>query len=118
MAVSSCVFKINKMKTETLFLIGVLVLFFLLIIIWIIRATAYLKGYDAGVKEVTRSMLSTATWLGAKEDKSFYNTLWLFASKYRKYKYVCSDSFRSDILSLDNKKRITDLPKEDIERLV
>ena len=56
--------------------------------------------------------------IGTKEDKSSYNTLWLFASKYRKYSHVCSDRFRSDFLSLDNKKRITDLPKEEIERLV
>ncbi len=109
---------IEIMTTETLFVIAVLVLFFILILIWNRIDKAYQKGYSAGTKEVTRSMLDTATWLGTKEDKSSYNTLWLFASKYRKYSHVCSDRFRSDFLSLDNKKRITDLPKEEIERLV
>lgn len=106
------------MKTETLFVIAVLVLFFILILIWNKIDKAYEKGYSSGVKEVTRSMLDTATWLGTKEDKTAYNTLWLFASKYRKYSYVSSDRFRSDLLSLDNKKRITDLPKEEIEKMV
>lgn len=104
--------------TETSFVIAVFALFFILILFWTEKDKAYKKGFSDGIKEVTRSMLDTSTWLGAKEDKSSHNTLWLFASKYRKYRHVCSDRFRSDFLSLDNSKRITDLPKEEIERLV
>lgn len=104
--------------TEISFVIAVFALFFILILFWIQKDKAYKKGFSDGTKEVTRSMLDASTWLGAKEDKSSYNALWLFASKYRKYSHVCSDRFRSDFLSLDNKKRITDLPKEEIERIV
>jgi hypothetical protein len=104
--------------TETIFLITVLFIFFILLIIWNIKDRAYRKGYQKGVEEVTRSMLDTATWLGAVEDKSSYNTLWLFATRYRLYGHVCSDRFRSDFFSLDKKKRITDLPKKEIEEIV
>ena len=106
------------MISEKLSVIIIGLLFINYIIIWYIKDNAYKKGVKKGEFEVVRSMLDTATWLGTKEDKSSYNTLWLFASKYRKYSHVCSDRFRSDFLSLDNKKRITDLPKEEIERLV
>ncbi len=106
------------MISEKLSVIIIGLLFLNYIIIWYIKDNAYKKGVKKGELEVVRSMFDTATWLGTKEDKSSYNTLWLFASKYRKYSHVCSDRFRSDFLSLDNKKRITDLPKQEIERLV
>lgn len=106
------------MISEKLSVIIIGLLFLNYIIIWYIKDNAYKKGVKKGELEVVRNMFDTATWLGTKEDKSSYNTLWLFASKYRKYSHVCSDRFRSDFLSLDNKKRITDLPKQEIERLV
>lgn len=106
------------MTTEIFFIIAVLALFFILILFWKQKDKAYRKGFSDGTKQVIRNMFDTATWLGIKEDKSSHNALWLFASKYKKYSYVCSDRFRKDLFSLDNRKRITDLQKKEIKRLV
>ncbi len=106
------------MTGEQLSLIIIALLFINLIIIWTIKDKAYRKGIEKGQFEVIRSMFETATWLGTQKDKSSYNTLWLFASKYKKYGYVSSHNFRAEILSVNNSKRITDLPKEEIEQIV
>ena len=74
------------MKTETLFVIAVLVLFFILILIWNIKDNAYKKGYKQGYKQaefdVTNNMLSVAAWFGSNKTE-IYNTLYLFAKRYR-----------------------------------
>ena len=75
-------------------------------------------SFKKGEFEVVRSMFDTATWMGTQKDKSSYNTLFLFASKYKKYGYVSSDNFRAKILSVNNSKRITDLPKNELEQLI
>ena len=106
------------MTGEQLSLIIIALLFINLIIIWTIKDKAYRKGIEKGQFEVVRSMFETATWLGTQKDKSFYNALWLFASKYKKYGYVSSYNFREKILSVNNSKRITDLPKEEIKQIV
>lgn len=106
------------MTTDILFSIIGLVLIIILILIWNKIDNTYKKGYKAGAEEATRSMLETASWLGAKVDKTSFNTLWLFASKYQKYGYVSSDKFRTDLSKLDNSKRILDLSKEEIDHLV
>jgi hypothetical protein len=106
------------MISEKLSLIIIALLFINLIIIYTIKDKAYRKGIEKGQFEVVRSMLETATWLGTQKDKSSYNTLWLFASKYKKYGYVSSYIFREKILNVNNSKRITDLPKKEIEQIV
>lgn len=82
-----------------------------------IKKRAYQKGFKAGQNEVTRSMLETSNWLGVLKDKSYYNTLWLFAARYINYGYVSSDSFRKSILELNHEVRITDLSDEQKKEL-
>jgi hypothetical protein len=106
------------MISEKLSVIIIASLFINSIIIWYVKDKAYRKGVEKGQFEVVRSMLETATWMGTQKDKSSYNTLWLFASKYKKYGYVSSDNFRAKILSVNHSKRITDLSKEEIKKIV
>jgi len=75
------------------------------------------KGYEQGVFKVTSNMLDTATWFGAKS-KITYNTLYLFATQYRNLGYVSADSFREEILKINHEERITELPEEELNRLV
>jgi hypothetical protein len=103
------------MDKPTLIILGVLIS--ILVIGVTIKKRAFRKGYEAGEKEVTRSMLDTATWFGATS-KITYNCLFLFASRYRKYGHVSSDKFRTDFLKLDHKKRIPELPIEERDFLV
>lgn len=104
------------MNTHVLILLGTLI-FILVIMVLIgnIKRKSYLKGYKQAEFDVTASLFSTATWFSSKP--IFYNTLYLFAIKYRNKGSVSSDIFREEILKLDTKKRITDLPKEEYDRL-
>lgn len=106
------------MISEKLSVIIIALLFINYIIIWYIKDSAYKKGVKKGEFEVVKSMFDTATWMGTQKDKSSYNTLFLFASKYKKYGYVSSDNFRAKILSVNNSKRITDLSKNELEQLI
>lgn len=109
--------KTNIMNTHALILLGSLVaILVIMIAIDNIKKKAFLKGYKKAEFDVTASLLDNATWFGGRP--IFYNTLYLFAAKYRKYGYVSASRFRDDILSIDQEKRVTDLPKEELERLV
>jgi len=104
------------MTTLVLFLILVSILI-IVIVIGNIKDKAYKKGYDKANFDITASMLDKATWFGGCS-KITYNTLYLFAVRYRKYGYVSADQFREDVLKIDHEKRITDLPKEELEILI
>ncbi len=111
-------FNPQQMDKPTLIILVILISILVIgVTIENIKKRAFRKGYEAGEKEVTRSMLDTATWFGATS-KITYNCLFLFASRYRKYGHVSSDRFRTDFLKLDHKKRIPELPIKEQDFLV
>jgi len=105
------------MKTEiTLIVLGILITALVInIVIGNIKKRSYLKGYKQAEFDITANMLDVATWFGGR--KQIYNSLYLFAIRYRNKNHVSAHYFREDILNL-GEKRITDLPKEEYERLV
>jgi len=103
------------MKPIHLFL-GLIVILLIMIIIDNIKKKAYKKGYKDGELAVTRNILDISFWFGAKP--IYYNTLYLFAMRYRKYQHVRADSFREDIYKIDHTERITEMDKEDLENLI
>jgi len=112
------VFLSTKIMNTNEFILPIILVSILLIMIVIgnIKKRAFLKGYKKAEFDITSSMLDNATWFGGRP--IFYNTLYLFAVKYRKYGYVSASRFRDDILEVDHEKRVTDLPKEELERIV
>ena len=102
-------------ETQSVIMIG---LFFInLIVIWTIKDKAYRKGYKKAELDVTHNMLNVATWFGSNKTE-IYNTLYLFAKKYRYSGNVSAEYFRADIFSLKDE-RITDIPvKDEFKRYV
>jgi len=106
------------MNTPTLILLGSLIaILVIVILIGDMKKRAYLKGYKQAEFDITASMFDKATWFGGCS-KITYNVLYLFAANYRKYGHVCADRFREDILKIDHEKRVTDLSKKELERLI
>ena len=105
------------MDKPTLIILGILItILVIMILLDNIKKRAYLKGYKQAEFDITASMLDNATWFGGRP--IFYNTLYLFAVKYRKYGHVSASRFRDDLLGTDSTKRVTDLPKEELERII
>ena len=105
------------MKTEiTLIVLGILITALVInVIIGNIKKRAYLKGYKQAEFDITANMLDVATWFGGR--KQIYNSLYLFAVRYRKKNHVSAHYFREDILNL-GENRITDLSNEKYKQLV
>ncbi|MDK2772134.1 MAG: hypothetical protein KYX68_07930 [Flavobacterium sp.] len=105
------------MDKPTLIILGILItVLVIMILLDNIKKRAYLKGYKQAEFDLTASLFDNATWFGGRP--LFYNALYLFAAKYRKYGYVSASRFRDDILSVNHEKRVTDLPKEELERII
>ena len=85
------------------------------IVISNIQKRAFLKGYKQAEFDLTANMLDVATWFGGR--KQIYNSLYLFAVRYRNKNHVSAHYFREDILKL-GENRITDLPNDEYKQLV
>lgn len=97
---------------------GLIVLFGIgKIIINNIKDKAYQKGYDHGESDVVAKIIDTSYWF-TSADKQIYNTLQLFGLRYKKYRGFIANQFREDILKMDHTKHFTELPKEEVDRLI
>lgn len=100
----------------TFIILGILITTLVInVVIGEIKKRAYSKGYKQAEFDLTANMLDVATWFGGR--KQIYNSLYLFAIRYRNKKHVSAHYFREDILNL-GENRITDLPSEKYKQLV
>lgn len=106
------------MSTTIMIILGLIVFIAIgVMIIQNVREKAYQKGYDHGESDVVARVLSTSYWFTEKDIK-LYNAFQLFGLRYKKYRGILPNQYREDILKMNHDKHFTEIPRDELEKII